>query len=139
MANPKLYPVVVDDFVPFCIFVVANTKAQAKKTIEEKYEWIQECGNIDYLPPFNLNEELIFGIDVEMSITEDSEDLYMWLLPDEEGYYADGFCGVRKPADLVEVEVDNDKETSEKSEEDKKDDESEAESADSDESKYDWL
>ena len=137
MTNPKLYPVVVDDFVPFCIFTVAKTKAQAKKNVEEKYEWLNECANIEYLPPFSLNEGRIFAVDVEMSLIEDSKELFLWLCPDDEGFYADGFR--TNPTDLVVVEVDNDKDTSEESGEDKDDDKSESKSEDSDDSKYEWV
>lgn len=135
MANPKIYPVVVDDFIPFCIFVVANNKKVAKKLIEERYTWVKDCASIDYMPPLEINTDTIFAIDVEMSIIQDSEELFRWISSDEDGYYADGFN--TKPGEVVDVEI---KETSEdNSEESEEDDDAISDSKESDESKYTWL
>lgn len=131
MANPKIYPVVVDDFIPFCIFIVANNKKDAKKTMEETYDWIKECENINYLPPFNINQGTIFAIDVEMSIIEDSTELFKWISADEDGFYVDGFS--TKPGEIIVIENE---ENSDETEEDADDN---SESKESNESKYLWL
>jgi hypothetical protein len=142
MSKVKLFPVVVEDFIPFCIFAIATNKRNAKKIIEKKYDWLDECANIVYLPPINLDTEEVFALDVEMNIIKDSKTLYTWLCPDEDGYYADGFK--TKPeeesddeSDTIPVEIlgedddDNDEETEES------DDESSE--SDSNKSDYIWL
>lgn len=131
MANPKIYPVVVDDFIPFCIFIVANNKKDAIKTMEETYDWIKECENINYLPPFNINQGTIFAIDVEMSIIEDSTELFKWVSSDEDGFYVDGFK--TKPGEIIVIEHE------ENSDETKEDVDDNSESKEPEESKYLWL
>lgn len=131
MANPKIYPVVIEDFIPFCIFIVADNKKDAKKIMEKTYEWVKDCENVNYLPPCNVKQGTIFAIDVEMSIIEDSTELFKWITTGEDGFYADGFSTKSE----VIVEVENE-ENSEKTEEDNDDN---SESKESVESKYLWL
>jgi hypothetical protein len=133
MPKAKLYPIVVDDFIPFCIFVVANNKENAKKIVEQTYTWLDDCANIEYLSPIDINEDTIFAIDVEMTIIKDSQELYRWICADEDGFYADGFK--TKPGDIVDIEVENTEETKE----DSNVADTTTEESETIESKYQWL
>ncbi len=138
MANPKIYPVVVDDFIPFCIFVVANSKRDVKKIISKTYSWVKDCISIDYLPPLNIKEGTIFALDVEMSIIKDSEELFKWICSDEDGYYADGFS--TKPGEIIEVEIgETAEDTDSDSEESKENDDESSSKSEPAKTKYIWL
>jgi len=91
MAQTRLYPVVVEDLFPFCIFIVAFTKAQAKAILENKFDWIKGCEEVSFLPPIVTNPGTTFAVDVEMSILHSSDEMLAWLCVGEDGYCLDGF------------------------------------------------
>ncbi len=91
MAQTKLYPVVVGDLFPFCIFIAAFTKTQAKAILENKFDWIKGCEVISFLPPIVTNPGTVFAVDIEMSILHNSDEMLAWLCVDEDGYCLDGF------------------------------------------------
>lgn len=88
MSELKLFPVTVNDFIPFLCFVVGKTSEQALKQAAETFPSLKAMGDLEVLEPRKLNIGDTFVVDPELYIIDDNEDVKYWL-GDSSSYYVD--------------------------------------------------
>ncbi len=79
MSKLKLYPLMVNDFIPFICLVVGDNDEQVIKQAELKFPALKDMGDFEILDPISLDEGSIFVIDPELYILNENDDVKYWL------------------------------------------------------------
>lgn len=79
MSKLKLYPLVVNDFIPFICLVVGDNEKQAIKQAESSFPALKAMGDFEALDPISLVEGNVFVIDPELYILKGNDDVKYWL------------------------------------------------------------
>jgi len=88
MSKFKLYPITVNDFIPFICFVIGETTEQALIQAAETFPSLKVMGDLEVLDPINLDLGDSFVVDPELYIINNDDDIKYWL-GDTSSYYVD--------------------------------------------------
>lgn len=88
MSKSKLFPITVNDFIPFICFVIGETSEQALIIAEKTFPALKAMGDLELLDPININSGETFVIDPELYIIKENDDIKYWL-GDTSSYYVD--------------------------------------------------
>jgi hypothetical protein len=87
MSELKIFPVKIEDIVPFLAIVIGTDDLQVRNILNDKFPTASQFGEFEVLNPIELKNAQAFVIDPELYIQIDDSDLQYWALDDP--YLAD--------------------------------------------------
>lgn len=116
MAHLKLFPIIINDYLPFLALSFAYTEKQALANLELQFPNVEDFGACEVMEPVIFGQGKTMIIDPELYIIKDNEDLMYWL-GDQGEYYRDDF-------DAMKLEQKNRKENGDENSDENTEDDS---------------
>ena len=79
MSKLQIYPVTVNDYIPFLCFVVEHNPELALQLAEKRFPSLKTMGELEVLTPIDIDRESTFIVDPELYIINHNDEIKYWL------------------------------------------------------------